>query len=77
MNKKPPINVGTLPQRYICNAPLTRVPVCQRAKIYQVHTIPDYYKEPYLVPICDTPCSIVKTAAYAFLPAWHAIAINT
>ncbi len=41
--------VGTLPQGYIRNVPLPRAPVCQRAKIQQVRTIPGYYKEPYFV----------------------------
>ncbi len=43
----------------------------------QVHTIPDYYETPYVVPTYVSPRSIVESAAYAFSPAWHAIAINT
>jgi hypothetical protein len=39
--------------------------------------IPDYYKELNLVPMYDTPRSIVEFTAYAISPAWHAIAINT
>jgi hypothetical protein len=39
--------------------------------------IPDYYEVPDGVPPYDTHRSIVENAAYAFSPAWHAIAINT
>jgi hypothetical protein len=39
--------------------------------------IPDYYKVPYAVPTYNTPRSLVESAAYAFSPAWQAIAINT
>jgi uncharacterized protein YlzI (FlbEa/FlbD family) len=116
--------VGTLPQGYIRNVPLPRVPRGQSAKSCfdmpvtdpvtlgngsryivhsqvhtipdmpvtdpvtlgngsryivhsQVHTIPDYYETPYVVPTYVSPRSIVESAAYAFSPAWHAIAINT
>jgi hypothetical protein len=71
-------NVGTLPQGYIRNVPLPRVPREQSAKSrLQVTTIPDYYEAPYVVPTYVSPRSIVESAAYAFSPAWHAIAINT
>ncbi len=69
--------VGTLPQGYVHDVPLPRVPVQQSAKSRQVHTIPDYYDEPYVVRTYDTPCSLVESAAYAFSLAWHTIAINT
>jgi hypothetical protein len=70
--------VGTLPQGYIRNVPLPRVPRGQSAKSQtQVHTIPNYYETPYVVPTYVSPRSIVESAAYAFSPAWHAIAINT
>ena len=62
--------VGTLPEGYICNVPLPRVPVRQSA-------IPDYYEDQYGVPTYITPRSLVESAAYAFSPAWQAIAINT
>jgi hypothetical protein len=71
-------NVGTLPQGYIRNVPLPRVPKGQSAKSRtQVHTIPGYYATPYVVPTYVNPRSIVESATYAFSPAWHAIAINT
>ncbi len=62
--------VGTLPEGYVRNVPLPRVPVRQSA-------IPDYYKDQYGVPTYITPRSLVESAAYAFSPAWQAIAINT
>ena len=71
-------HVGTLPQGYIRKVPLPRVPRGQSAKSHiQVTTIPDYYETPYVVPTYDSPRSLVESAAYAFSPAWHAIAINT
>jgi hypothetical protein len=69
--------VGTLPKGYVRNVPLPRVPLRQSAQSHQVHTIPDYYDTPYVVPMYVTPRSLVENAAYAFSPAWHAIAINT
>ncbi len=70
--------VGTLPQGCIHNVPLPRVPQRQSTTTRsQVYTIPDYYEVPYVVPTYTTPPSIVESAAYAFSPAWHAIAINT
>jgi hypothetical protein len=68
--------VGTLPQGYICNVPLPRVPLRQ-SPTSQIHTIHDYYELPYVVPTYATPRRIVENAAYAFSPALHAIAINT
>ena len=62
--------VGTLPEGYVRNVPLPRVPVLQSA-------IPDYYEDQYGVPTYITPRSLVESAAYAFSPAWQAIAINT
>jgi hypothetical protein len=62
--------VGTLPKGY--------VRTLQQSTRTQVrYTIPDYYELPYGVPTHTSPHSIVESAAYAFSPAWHAIAINT
>ena len=70
--------VGALPQGYIHNTPLPRVPSGQSTKSHiQVTTIPDYYETPHVVPTYNSPRSIVESAAYAFSPAWHASAINT
>jgi hypothetical protein len=70
-------DVGTLPKGYVRNVPLPRVPLRQSAPAHQVHTVPDYYDNPYGVPMYGIPRSIVERAAYAFSPARHAIAINT
>ena len=52
----PALAVGTLPQGYIRNVPLPRVPRGQSAKSHiQVTTIPDYYETPYVVPTYDSP----------------------
>jgi hypothetical protein len=69
-------SVGALPQGYLHKIPLPRVPIRQ-SPMSQVHTIPDYYELPYVAPTYTTPRSIVESAAYAFSPAWHAIAINS
>ena len=70
--------VGTLPKGYIRNVPLTRVLILQSISSetrHQVHMIPDYYKGTYIVPTYNSPHSIVERAAFAFSPAWHAVAI--
>ena len=69
--------VGTLPKGYVRNVPLPRVPKVQRARSHPVTMIPDYYKETYIVPTQDIPCSLAGDATYAPPQAWHAIAINT
>ncbi len=72
--------VGKLPKGYVHNVPLPTVPIWQSptSQVSQVrHTIPDYYKLSYVDPTYESPCSIVESAAYAFSPAWHAIAIYT
>jgi hypothetical protein len=69
--------VGNLPNGYVHNIPLPRVPLHQSAQSHQVHTIPDYSDTPYVVPKYVTPRSLVENAAYAFSPTWHDIAINT
>ncbi len=69
--------VGFLPKGYVRNVPLPRVPLRQSATAHQVLAVTDYYDDPYGVPTYGIPHSIVERAAYAFSPAWHAIAINT
>ena len=69
--------VGTLPQGYVRNVPLPRIPLRQSTSSNQIHMIPDYYEVTNGVPPYDTPRSIVENAAYAFSHAWQAIAINT
>ena len=68
---------GTLPKGYVCNVHSPRVPKTQRAHSHQATPIPDYYKESYIDHTQDNPCSLVESAAYAFLPAWQTIAIDT
>ena len=68
--------VGTLPEGYIHNIPLSRVPQGQSAQSHQATKIPDYYKDTHVVPTYNSPCSIGEKAAFAFSPAWHAFAIN-
>ena len=63
--------VGTLPEGYVRILPLPRVPNKQST------TVPGYYEDQYVVPTYISPRSIVESAAFAFSPAWHAIAINT
>jgi hypothetical protein len=83
-NKDPPegrttaiVAIGTLLEGYVRNVPLPRVPLQQSTSTLVRHTIPDYYEFPYGVPMHTFPCSIVESAAYAFSPTWHTIAINT
>jgi hypothetical protein len=73
------ICVRTLPEGYIPNVPLPRVPILQsnRPKTrHQIHTKSDYHKSSYVGPTYGSPCSIIKRAAFVFSPAWHAIATN-
>ena len=65
--------VGTLPQGYVHNVPLPKVPLQQST---MSHQIPDYYKDQYRVPTYVTPCSLVESAAYVFSPSWQALATN-
>ncbi len=54
---------------YVHKVPLPRVPIQQSPTelVSQVRqTIPDYYELSYTDPTYDSPCSIVKSAAYAF-----------
>ncbi len=71
------VTVGTLPEGYVRNVPLPRVPKIQRARSHQVTKIPDYYEDSYAVPRYDITRKLVGSAAYAFSLAWHAIAPNT
>ena len=74
-------SVGTLPQGYIRNVPLPRVPRGQSATTHRtvptIPIVPDYYATPYVVSTYVSPRRIDKSATYAFTPAWQTIAINT
>ncbi len=65
-----------LPAGYVRNVTLPWVPK-QSTQSHQVHTIPDYYKDMYVAPMYVIPHNLVKSASYAFSPAWHAIVIHT
>jgi hypothetical protein len=67
---------GTLPQGYLRNIPLPRVPRGQSTQSHQATWIPDYYEDRYVVPTYNSPHSIVERAAFAFSPAWQVLAIN-
>ena len=45
------VHVGTLPKGYVRNVLLPRVPKVQRARSHPDTTIPDYYKDTYIVPM--------------------------
>ena len=66
--------VGTQNTGYVRNVPLPRVPLRQSPRTV---ALPDYYEDQYGVPTYVTPRSLVESAAYAFSPAWQAIAINS
>ena len=66
--------VGTQDTGYVRNVPLPKVPLRQSTRL---HSLPDYYEDQYGVPTYVTPRSLVESAAYAFSPAWQAIAINS
>jgi len=68
--------VGTLPKGYVHNIPLPRVPQVQTTQSHQATKIPDYYDDICLVPMYNSPCSIVESAAFAVSPAWQALTIN-
>jgi hypothetical protein len=70
------MHVEALSEGYVGNVPLPRVLRGQTAQSHQANKIPDYYKDTYVVPTYDSPCSIGEKAAFAFSPAWHALAIN-
>ncbi len=55
--------VGTLPEGYIHNVPLSQVPKIQRAQPHQVTKITVYYETPYVIPMYGTTSSIVDSAA--------------
>ena len=63
--------VGNLPQGYVCNIPLPRIPLRQSTNRNQVHKIPNYYKVPYGVPPYNTPHSIVENTATSMARYCH------
>jgi hypothetical protein len=72
--------VGNLPEGYIRNVPLPRVPRDQstfQSRVPPVHTIPRYYEDMYAIPTYDSTCRIGERVATANSPQWQPIAINT
>jgi hypothetical protein len=72
--------VGNLPEGYIRNVPLPRVPRDQstlQSRVPPVHMIPRYYEDMYAIPMYDSTCRIGERVATANSPQWQPIAINT
>jgi len=72
--------VGNLPEGYICNVPLPRVPRDQitfQSRVPSVHAIPVYYEEKHVIPTYNSTCRIGERVATANSPQWQPIAIKT
>ena len=58
--------VGNLPEGYIRNVPLPRVPRDQstfQSRVPPVHTIPVYYEETHVIPMYNSTCRIGERVA--------------
>ncbi len=76
----PLLTVGNLPEGYIRNSPLPRVPRDQstfQTRVPPVHMIPVYYEETHVVPTYNSFCRIGERVATANSPQWQPIAIIT
>jgi hypothetical protein len=72
--------VGNLPEGYICNVPLPRVPRDQstfQSRVPPVHTIPGYYEDMYVIPTYNSTGRIGERVAWANSSRWQPLAINT
>ncbi len=72
--------VGNLPEGYIRNVPLPRVPRGQstfQSRVPHLHTMPHYYEDTYGIPTYKDTCRIGERVARANSPRWQSIAINT
>ncbi len=72
--------VGNLPEGYIRNVPLPRVPQDQsnfQSRVPHAHTIPHYYEDTYGIPTYIDTCRIGERVATANSPRWQSLAINT
>ncbi len=59
-------NVGNLPEGYIRNVPLPRVPQDQstfQSRVPPVHTIPGYYEDTYVIPTYNSTRRIGERVA--------------
>jgi hypothetical protein len=72
--------VGNLPEGYIRNVPLPRVPRDQstfQSRVPHVHRIPHYYEDTYGIPTYKDTCRIGERVATANSPQWQSLAVNT
>jgi hypothetical protein len=72
--------VGNLPEGYIRNVPLPRVPRDQstfQSRVPTVHALPVYYEETHVIPTYISTCRIGERVTPANSPRWQHIAINT
>ena len=72
--------VGNLPEGYIGNVPLPRVPRDQstfQSRVPPVHAIPVYYKEKHVIPTYNSTCRIGERVATANSPQWQPVDVNT
>jgi hypothetical protein len=72
--------VGNLPEGYIRNVPLPRVPRDQstfQSRVPHVRAIPVYNEETHVIPTYNSTCRIGERVATANSPQWQPIAINT
>jgi hypothetical protein len=72
--------VGNLPEGYIQNVLLPRVPQDQstfQSRVPTVHILPGYYEDMHVIPMYNSTCRIGERVATANSPQWQCIAINT
>ena len=72
--------VGNLPERYIQNVPLLRVPQDQstfESRVPPVNMIPGYYKDMHVIPMYNSICRSAARVSTTNSPWWQPLAINT
>jgi hypothetical protein len=72
--------VGNLPEGYIPNVPLPRIPQDQstfKSRVPHVHTIPGYYKDMHVIPTYNSTCRSGERVATGNSPQWQPLAINS
>jgi hypothetical protein len=72
--------LGNLPEGYIQNVPLPRVPRDQstfQSRVHPVHTIPGYYEDMHVIPTYNSTCRTGERVATANSPQWQSLTINT
>jgi hypothetical protein len=71
---------GNLPEGYIRNVPLLRVPGDQstvQSRVPPVHTIPGYCEDMHVIPTYNSTCIPGERVVTANSPRWQPLAINT